>query len=81
VNNGRLVAAFRQAGQDAALVVAVIGDVQPILEQATFAQRGQPVELLVDRVIVTDDELEIRYIILTQPEKPHTPFLHLRTNY
>ena len=55
--------------------------VQPILEQATFAQRRQLIELLVDRVIVTDDEVELRYVIPTQPEGPHTLFTHLRTNY
>ena len=55
--------------------------VQPVLEQATFAQRRQLVELLIDRVIVTDEEVEIRYVIPTQPEGPHTPFMHLRTNY
>ena len=55
--------------------------VQPVLAQATFAQRRQLVELLIDRVIVTDEEVEIRYVIPTQPEGPHTPFMHLRTNY
>ena len=55
--------------------------VQPVLEEATFAQRRQLVELLIDRVIVTDDEVEIRYVIPTQPDGPHTPFMHLRTNY
>ena len=54
---------------------------QPVLEAATFAQRRQLVELLIDRVIVTDDEVEIRYVIPTQPDGPRTPFMHLRTNY
>lgn len=55
--------------------------VRPALEHATFAQRRQLVELLVDRVIVTEDRVEIRYVIPTRPDGPHVPFSHLRTNY
>lgn len=55
--------------------------VHPILDGATFAQRRQLVELLVDRVVVTEDEVEIRYVIPTQPQGPHTPFSHLRLDY
>ena len=33
------------------------------LSQATFEQRRSLVELLIDRVIVTDGEVEIRYVI------------------
>jgi site-specific DNA recombinase len=51
------------------------------LDGATFAQRRQLIELLVDRVIVTEDEVEIRYVIPTQPQGPHTPFSHLRLDY
>ena len=32
------------------------------LQQATFDQRGDVVELLIDRVVVTDDAVEIRYV-------------------
>jgi site-specific DNA recombinase len=39
------------------------------------------VELLVDRVVVTENEVEIRYVIPTQPDGPHVPFCHLRTNH
>src|SRR2546422_4486421 len=36
------------------------------------------VELLVDRVIVRDGEVEIRYVIPTSSEGPHARFCHLR---
>jgi site-specific DNA recombinase len=51
------------------------------LSDATFEQRRALVELLIDRVIVTDEEVEIRYVIPTSPEGPHQPFCHLRTDY
>jgi site-specific DNA recombinase len=35
------------------------------LGQAGFEQRRQLVELLVDRVVVTDGQVEIRYVIPT----------------
>ena len=37
--------------------------VQSGLADADFARRRQLVELLIDRVVVTDDEVEIRYVI------------------
>jgi len=55
--------------------------VRPVLENATFDQRRQLVELLIDRVIVAEDQVEIRYVIPTQPEGPHVPFSHLCTDY
>jgi site-specific DNA recombinase len=55
--------------------------VRPVLENATFDQRRQLVELLIDRVIVTEDQVEIRYVIPTQPEGPHVPFSQLCTDY
>src|SRR2546422_10186323 len=39
------------------------------------------VELLVDRVIVRDGEVEIRYVIPTSSEGPHARFCHLRLDY
>jgi site-specific DNA recombinase len=51
------------------------------LEEATFAQRRELVELLIDRVIITDQTVEIRYVIPTQPDGPHLPFCLLRTEY
>jgi site-specific DNA recombinase len=51
------------------------------LSDATFEQRRALAELLIDRVIVTDEEVEIRYVVPTSPEGPHQPFCHLRTDY
>ena len=45
--------------------------VQRGLAQATFAQRRQLVELLIDRVIVTNGDVEIRYVIPTSPASVH----------
>ena len=55
--------------------------IQPVLAQANFAQKRQLVELLIDRVVVTDEKVEIRYVIPTRPEGPHHPFSHLCTDY
>ena len=51
------------------------------LNDATFEQRRRLVELLIDRVIVTDDEVEIRYVIPTDPSSEHVRFCHLRIDY
>ena len=51
------------------------------LEQATFEQQRQLVELLIDRVVVSDEEVEIRYVIPTSPQGEHTRFYHLRSDY
>jgi site-specific DNA recombinase len=51
------------------------------LAEATFEHKRRLVELLIDRVIVTDEEVEIRYVVPTSPEGPHQPFCQLRTDY
>jgi site-specific DNA recombinase len=51
------------------------------LESATFNQRRELVELLIDRVIVTGDEIEIRYVLPTSPQSEHVRFCHLRSDY
>ncbi len=51
------------------------------LSTATFDQRRALVELLIDRVIVSDEEVEIRYVVPTSPDGPHQPFCQLRTDY
>jgi len=51
------------------------------LAHASFAQRRQLVELLIDRVVVTDGDVEIHYVIPTTPASEHVRFSHLRTNY
>jgi site-specific DNA recombinase len=55
--------------------------VRGALAEATFGQRRKLVELLIDRVIVTDEEVEIRYVIPTSPESEHVRFCHLRSDY
>jgi site-specific DNA recombinase len=55
--------------------------VQPTLDHLTFAQRRQLVELLIDRVIVTDGQVEIRYVVPTGSKGESTPFCHLRLDY
>jgi site-specific DNA recombinase len=51
------------------------------LDNATFEQKRQLVELLVDRVIVMDGDVEIRYVIPTSPASEHIRFCHLRSDY
>jgi site-specific DNA recombinase len=51
------------------------------LSQANFEQKRKLVELLIDRVIVTGDEVEIRYVIPTPARGETTHFCHLRLDY
>jgi hypothetical protein len=51
------------------------------LATATFEQRRQLAELLIDRVIVTSDQVEIRYVLPTSPQGPHRPFCQLRKDH
>ena len=51
------------------------------LEEATFAQQRQVVTLLIDRVIVGPDEIEIRYVLPLSMKSEHIPFWQLRSNY
>src|SRR6266576_1676723 len=51
------------------------------LATATFEQRRQLAELLIDRVIVTGDQVEIRYVLPTSPDGPHRPFCQLRKDH
>jgi site-specific DNA recombinase len=55
--------------------------VQSGLSQATFEQKRQLLELLVDRVVVTHDEVEIRYVIPTSPKSEKIRFCQLRSDY
>ena len=55
--------------------------IQPTLDNLNFEQRRQLVELLIDRVIVDDEKVEIRYVIPTSPNGENTRFCHLRTDY
>jgi site-specific DNA recombinase len=51
------------------------------LATATFEQRRQLAELLIDRVVVTDSDVEIRYVLPTSPDGPHRPFCQLRKDH
>lgn len=55
--------------------------VQAGLAAATFEQKRQLVELLIDRIVVTNDQVEIRYVIPTSKHGEHTRFCHLRLDY
>ncbi|HEV2126809.1 MAG TPA: recombinase family protein [Chloroflexota bacterium] len=71
--------------QEIAGVAASIEDfcqrAQQGVESATFEQQRQLVMLLIDRVVVTDDEVEIRYVLPTTPESEHVRFCTLRSDY
>jgi site-specific DNA recombinase len=55
--------------------------VQQGLEQADFGRKRELLELLIDRVIVTGDAIEIRYAIPVEPDGEREPFCRLRTDY
>jgi site-specific DNA recombinase len=51
------------------------------LATASFAQKRHLVELLIDRVVVNDEEVEIRYVIPTSLRSEQIRFGHLCTDY
>jgi hypothetical protein len=51
------------------------------LRQATFDQKRKLVELLIDRVIVSDGEVEIRYVMPTCKNSEQIRFCHLQLDY
>jgi len=55
--------------------------VQTGLENANFEQKRKLVELLIDRVVVKDGNVEIRYVIPTSSSSEHVHFCHLRKDY
>ena len=55
--------------------------VQQGLSEATFEQKRQLIELLIDRVVVTGEEVEIRYVIPTSSKGEYIRFCHLRLDY
>ncbi len=78
---GQLAAQADRHGEVAALAAGIedfCRRVQAGLATATFEQQRQLVELLIDRVIVTDGEVEIRYVIPTGPRGEQGRFCHLR---
>ena len=65
----------------AARIEAFCQRVQQGLKQATFEQKRHLVELLIDRVVVTGEEVEIRYVIPTSPRGEASRFYQLRIPY
>ncbi len=55
--------------------------VQQGINEATFEQKRQLIELLIDRVVVTGEEVEIRYAIPTSSKGETFRFCHLRLDY
>jgi site-specific DNA recombinase len=51
------------------------------LANATFDQKRAMVELLIDRVLVANGEVEIRYVVPTHPSSEKVRFCHLRKDY
>jgi site-specific DNA recombinase len=65
----------------AAHVEAFCRRVREGLEQADFGRKRELLELLIDRVIVTDGAVEIRYVVPTGPDGEREPFWRLRTDH
>ena len=55
--------------------------VQTGLVYASFEQKRRLVELLIDRVLVSNDEIEVWYVVPTHPWGETTRFCHLRKDY
>jgi site-specific DNA recombinase len=55
--------------------------IQGGLADATFEQKRTLVELLIDRVLVANGEVEIRYAVPTHPSSENVRFCHLRKDY
>jgi intein/homing endonuclease len=51
------------------------------LDNAGFEQKRQLVELLIDRVVVSHEEVEIRYVVPTTKANEQVHFSHLRADY
>ena len=71
----------RELGKLTHSIEAFCEQVRKGLANATFEQQRQLVLLLIDRVIVTDDKVEIRYVIPTTSASEHVQFCHLRKDY
>ncbi len=62
-------------------VAAFCQRVQRGLTSATFEHKRTLVELLIDRIVVSNGDVEIRYVIPTSPSSEHIQFCHLRKDY
>jgi site-specific DNA recombinase len=80
----QLMAQLNRQAEVTTLATSIVEFCQRIrttLDNATFEQKRQLVELLIDRVVVKDSNVEIRYVIPTTPKSEHIRFCHLRTDY
>src|SRR5215212_8459397 len=71
----------RQLADLAASLESFRARVRRGLAQASFEQRRELVMLLIDRVVVTNADVEIRYALPTSPGSEHVRFCHLRKDY
>jgi site-specific DNA recombinase len=67
--------------QVATSIEAFCAQVRMGLENATFPQKRMLVEWLIDQVVVTDDEVEIRYVVPISPNGVRQTFCQLRLDY
>jgi site-specific DNA recombinase len=81
----RQLAAQVQKQLDVAELASGIVDfcdrIQQTMDTLTFQQRRELVILLIDRVVVDDEKVEIRYVIPTSPAGEEKLFCHLRSDY
>jgi hypothetical protein len=80
----QLEAPVDRQGKLAGMVTSIEGFCQRVrigLAQAPLAQKRTLVELLIDRVLVDNGDVEIRYVIPTTPGSETTRFYQLRKDY
>jgi site-specific DNA recombinase len=70
-----------ELAQVAASIEGFCAQVRAGLDTATFQQRRMLVELLIDQVVVTEDEVEIRYVVPISQNGARQPFCQLRLDY
>jgi site-specific DNA recombinase len=70
-----------ELGHLADTIEALCQQVRIGLEDATFEQKRTLLRLLVDQVVVTDEEVEIRYVMPIFPRGARQPFCQLRLDY
>ena len=63
------------------LIEAFCQRVQQGFAELTFEQKRHLIELLLDRVVVPNEKVEIRNAIPTSPTSEHLRFCHLRLGY
>jgi len=80
----QLEAQVDRQGKLAGMVTSIEAFCQRVrsgIAETTFAQKQALVELLIDRVLVDNGDVEIRYVIPTTPRGETTRFYQLRKDY